>query len=305
MPTRTSTKATKPPAAGGKPRAAGGKPPAKRRKPAPLTARTADRQRCYEAAVQEPDPELDFLCSAYRHHHGRAARPHLIREDFAGSAWNSVEWVKRSPANRAVAVDLDRRTLLITSKRHTDTLSPEQRARLSLIHDNVLSDDLISSQADQRPDAILALNFSYWILHTRRDLLAYFTNCRKALARGGLLIMDFVGGSEVFVPQQERRRCKGFTYIWDQASYNPIDGRCVNHIHFEFKDGSKMHRAYTYPWRIWTIPELRDILADAGFDNTQVWAEREDRHGKGTGTYRPITRHNADPTFLCYLVSRA
>lgn len=269
-----------------------------------LTARAADKQRCYEAAVQEPDPELDFLCAAYRHHHGRAARPRLIREDFAGSAWNSVEWVKRSPLNRAVAVDLDRRTLLETSRRHTEPLSPEQRSRLRLVHDNVLSERLISKRAEDKPDAIMALNFSYWILHTRADLVRYFANCRRALAKGGLLIMDFVGGSEVFVPQQERRRCKGFTYIWDQASYNPIDGRCVNHIHFEFKDGSRLDRAYTYPWRIWTIPELRDCLADAGFAETQVWAEREDTKGKGTGTYRPITKHNPDPTFLCYLVSR-
>lgn len=262
------------------------------------TARTADKHILYEAAVQEPDAELDFLERAYRDRHGRL--PLSIREDFGGTAYNSCTWIARRPGNTAAAVDLHKPTLLRDSRRHTSTLNPEQRSRLALVHANVLSPVLL-----RRPkvDAVLALNFSYWIFHERAVLVEYFAKARRALAPGGLLILDFFGGTDVHREVKDRRRCKGFTYIWDQAKYDPMTGAYTCHIHFEFPDGTALKRAFTYHWRLWTLPELRDALRDAGFTRIDVYAEGTTASGSGDGRYRKRTAHPCDRTFLAYLVA--
>jgi hypothetical protein len=93
--------------------------------------------------------------------------------------------------------------------------------------------------------------------------------------------------------QQERRRQKGFTYVWDQVSYNPITGAKVCHIHFEFKDGTRMNKAFTYEWRLWTLPEITELLTEAGFKNVTVYWEGDDGDGGGSGIFRPSTKGEA------------
>jgi hypothetical protein len=262
------------------------------------TARTADKHVLYEAAVQEPDAEFDFLDKVFRDRRGRL--PVSIREDFGGTAYNSCVWVKRRPGNTAVAVDLHRPTLLTASKRHTGTLTAEQRSRLQLVPANVLSPALL-----RRPkvDAVLALNFSYWIFHQRATLVEYFAKARAALAPGGTLILDFFGGTDVHRECQDRRRCSGFTYIWDQARYDPMTGRYTCHIHFEFRDGTALRKAFTYHWRLWTLPELQDVLRDAGFTDIGLYAEGNRPDGSGDGRYRLRKGHPCDRTFLAYITA--
>ncbi len=54
--------------------------------------------------------------------------------------------------------------------------------------------------------------------------------------------------------------------------------RC--YIHFEFEDGSKLKKAFTYDWRIWTPMEIRDLLLEAGYSEVdfylQGWDDEED-----------------------------
>jgi hypothetical protein len=45
-----------------------------------------------------------------------------------------------------------------------------------------------------------------------------------------------------------------------------------------------MKDAFTYDWRLWTIPELRDAMLEAGFSDVAVFWETEHR-GEGTGEY--------------------
>ena len=54
-----------------------------------------------------------------------------------------------------------------------------------------------------------------------------------------------------------------------------------------------MMEAFHYHWRLWTIPEVRDALKEAGFDFTCVYWETEHK-GKGTGEFiRTETGDNA------------
>ena len=95
----------------------------------------------------------------------------------------------------------------------------------------------------------------------------------------------------------------GFTYIWEHARYNAADRRLLAYIHFELRDGRKIQKAFTYDWRMYTLPELRDAAIEAGFREFEVWSEGWDEKKKrGNGTlYRRKTLDNSD-TWIGYAV---
>ena len=100
----------------------------------------------------------------------------------------------------------------------------------------------------------------------------------------------------------EPRKVKaGFTYVWDQDSFDPITHDVVNHIHFEFKDGTRLEKAFTYEWRFWTLPEIKELLLEAGFsDVTVYWDQAEVGEDED---YRPSSRAENQPGWLAYLVA--
>ena len=103
--------------------------------------------------------------------------------------------------------------------------------------------------------------------------------------------------------EEEKTKNDGFTYIWDQHKYDPITGSAVNYIHFKFKDGSKIKKAFTYEWRVWTLPEILEMLTEAGFKPTVYW-EQADEDGEGNGEFLPQTEGEADAGWIAYIVSQ-
>ncbi|MFT3686249.1 MAG: hypothetical protein QM783_15235 [Phycisphaerales bacterium] len=263
-----------------------------------LTARTADRYALYQTAVQEPEPDLDFLDRVYRKRFG--ALPASLREDFAGTALTASEWVKRRASNTAVAVDLDPVPLAWFDANIAPKMTPAQRARLT-----ILRDDVMSKQARTRDgyDAIFAFNFSYWIFKQRATMLDYFRSVRASLGTKGLFLLDHFAGSETMEEVTDRTRKKGFTYVWDQKRFDPISGNLIAEIGFEFKDGTKWPGAFHYDWRLWTIPELRDVLNEAGFAKVEVYMEKDDKNGVGTGVYVLRRSAPADRALISYIVA--
>ena len=100
---------------------------------------------------------------------------------------------------------------------------------------------------------------------------------------------------------EPRKVAGGFTYVWDQNSFDPITHDIVNHIHFEFKDGSRIDKAFTYEWRYWTLPEITELLKEAGFSEVHVYWDQagEDEEEK----YKRTTRAENQPGWLAYLVA--
>ena len=201
----------------------------------------------------------------------------------------------------AVGVDLDDPTLQWGRDHVLSLLTNEQRERVTLLMRDVRD----PGREGRNVDIVLAMNFSYNALMARADMLEYFKSVRKSLAPGGLFIMDCYGGYESLMEQDERRACKGFTYVWDQVRYNPIDATLDTAIHFEFKDGTEMRNAFTYHWRLWTIAELRDILAEAGFAKTTAYWEGDDGEGGRDGEFKPATEADADASGIAYIVNEA
>lgn len=267
-------------------------------------ASMADRHVLYEQAVQCVEGEIDFVDATFKELRGRRAA--RLREDFCGTAATACEWVRRRPGNFAVGLDLDQPTLDWGLARNVAKLKPSARERVKLMNRDVLK----PGRGTGDMDCILAMNFSYWTFKTREILRAYFKQVRKSLVHDGVFFLDIYGGWETTKIQRERREIKGgrgkksnFTYIWDQAAFDPITGHATNYIHFRLADGTYLRKAFTYDWRVWSIPEVRELLLEAGFRKVTVYWEGEDENGEGDGIFVPAEHGEAFPVFISYIVA--
>ena len=158
---------------------------------------------------------------------------------------------------------------------------------------------------------MLAMNFSYYLFLNRDDLREYFINALDGLVSDGILFLDAYGGHEAPMVLTEPRDCvdddgNEFTYIWDQAAFNPIDSCMTCNIHFEFTDNSRMEKAFSYHWRLWTLPEIRELLLEAGFSQVDIyWEGTDEESNEGNGIYLPSEQGDADPGWVCYIVAQA
>jgi hypothetical protein len=264
----------------------------------PDTARKADRWELYEYSVQSVDHEISFVDRAYRKIRGGPAS--RLREDFCATAQSACEWVRRRPSNTAVALDIDPAALELGRRRHVARLPEGARARIELLRCDVLT----PTRRAWGADIVLAMNFSYWVFTTRPRMVAYFRKVRATLAPEGLFFLDHFGGWAATREQRERTRYHKFTYVWDQHRFNPITNEMTCYIHFEFRDGSRLERAFEYRWRVWSLPEVREMLHEAGFTRTTVFWEGTSKDGSGNGVFRPSADHpEACESFVTYIVA--
>jgi SAM-dependent methyltransferase len=264
-----------------------------------------DRHALYELAVQGVEYDVEFLARLYRKRHGKDAR--TFREDFCSTAGLAVAWAQLHPANRAIAVDLDPEPLAWARKRRLPFVG-EAAERVTLVLDDV------RHVQKPRVDVACALNFSWWIFHERKQLLAYLKAARAGLKPGGILMMDIFGGvlSETIIRERSKKRSgkapdgvrmPPFTYIWEHKKLNALDRRLLAHIHFELQDGSKIDRAFTYDWRMWTIPELRELAAEAGFGDFEIYSEGwNQKTGKPSGVMQKRTHIDHSDSWIATCV---
>ena len=257
-------------------------------------AERADKHVLYEKSVQCVESEIDFIDETFRQLRGRKAR--VLREDFCGTANTSCEWVRRRRRNRAIGVDLDA-DVLAWGQKHNVAKLKDAASRITLVNEDVV-------EVQTEPvDAVLAMNFSYWIFQQRQLMRAYFQRVRDALTDDGIFFLDAFGGSDAYLEEKEKTKIGRFTYIWDQASFNPVNADCVCHIHFKFPDGSKLRKAFSYTWRLWTVPEIREILEEAGFTRSTVYLQGTDEDGEGDGEFEPAESGDADAAWIAYIVA--
>jgi len=258
----------------------------------------ADRHVLYQLSVQNVESEIDFVDATYKKIRGKKAK--VLREDFCGTGNTSCEWVGRRPSNRAYGVDIDAETLAWGRENNVAELEDDGFERIELVEGDVLDTET------EKADCLLAMNFSYWLFMTREKMIQYFTRVRENLADDGIFFLDCYGGYDAFREYQEKRKVEGeeFTYVWDQHDYDPITGHMQCYIHFAFPDGSKLDRAFDYRWRLWTLPELQELLAEAGFSRVGVyWEQTDEDTGEGNGVYERATRGDADAGWISYIVA--
>jgi len=263
----------------------------------PSMADRADRHELYQRSVQEVEAEIDFVYETWNSLRDRQSV--YLREDFCGTAATSCEWVQRSKDHVAIGIDLDTEVLNWGRANNLANLEPDEQERIELLEANVLY------TRPECADIILAMNFSYYLFLTRSELREYFRSARAGLTDDGIFFLDAYGGYEAPMELTETRDCKDFTYIWEQATFNPIDSCMKCLIHFEFPDQSRLENAFTYLWRLWTLPEIREILEEAGFGQVEIyWEGTDEETNEGNGIYEPAETGDADPGWVCYIVAQ-
>jgi len=267
-----------------------------RRAPQPrLSAHNADRHDLYQRSVQLPDQEIRFLEKVFKAHAGR--RPLHLREDFCGTALLCTRWAKSHSERTAIGLDTSRPTLEWGRAHNLSTIGAAA-ARVTLLEQDVLV------PTRRKVEVIGAYNYSYQVFHERELLRRYFRAAHRSLTDDGLFVLDAIGGFEATQARVERRRMDGWTYIWEQERYDAVNGDFRCHISFEFRDGSALRRCFTYDWRHYSLPELRDILLDAGFASVDAYWEGTDANGEGSGTFHRVSGAENDPVWNAYLVAR-
>lgn len=252
----------------------------KRKRTPKYTAATADRYELYQLAVQSPETDIEFLAKTYRRLRNRA--PRHMREDFCGTGLLCSHWVRQGDEYTAEGFDLDPEPLEWGRAHNVDPLGDAaSRVKLNLAD--------ARDPSRKKPDVRIAQNFSYYIFQRRKELLDYFKRVRASLAPGGIFVMDLFGGDEsISILEEERKLEEGFTYVWDQSVFFPGTHEYHCKIHFHFKDGSKLRNAFTYVWRFYSMPELKDLLDDAGFKHVDAYfeeADEDDEDGDGNGEF--------------------
>lgn len=257
----------------------------------------------YELCVQSPRQLEPFLRAV----HGRG--PRTLGEDFAGTAALSNLWASREGCS-AVAVDHDARALLHHG----------ERPRVERIAGDVLT--------CERPcDVLFVGNFSIGYWHTRAGLLAYLRHARSRLRPGGVFVCDTYGGESAFLTGEVHRdhwiagddlpdallphRGKRVRYTWEQRSADPLTGMVTDVLHFRLVDAdgtidTDLPDAFTYRWRLWSVPELRDTLDEAGFATTEVYAKTAEAiDDEGNAYVAPVTDPGElDESFIVLVAGR-
>jgi len=266
----------------------------------PTLADVADKFVCYQKSVQEPDHEVDFFEQAYRDVFRR--KPYSLREDFCGTFAVCCSWVKSHSKRTAVGVDICPDTLQWGCDHNLAKLTEGQASRIRLLEQDV--------RKRNRPpvDILAAQNFSFWIFKTREEVIEYFKVARANLQSQGIMILDMMGGAGCYeVGHTDKRTIvkgkKGFKYHWEQAHFNPVNNDASFYISFKFNDGSKLKHAFEYHWRFWTIPEVREMLAAAGFSRSYVYWEQEDEDGEETGIWERSETGSTETSWLAYIVA--
>lgn len=246
-----------------------------------------DRHDLYERTVQSPEKVVQFL----RAIHGSS--PRVLGEDFSGTASISRAWVRLVPDGAAIAVDLDA-VVLERARDHATS------GRLERIEGDARA---ATDPARHAADVIFVGNFSIGEIHERADLVRYLARSRDRLRTGGVFVCDTYGGPSAFrVGAVERSHWVEsgvrIRYVWEQREADPFTARVVCAMHFRLERGGEIFEsfedAFVYRWRLWSVPELREGMLEAGFAWTEVRSELYGDPGIGLGIAGEPSRANLD-----------
>ncbi len=202
-------------------------------------------------------------------------------------------------------MDIDTETLWWGEEHNIKPAGSDVASRIQLFNADV------REIVEPKVDITCALNFSFCIFKTREALRNYFDKAREGLNDDGMLILDMFGGTECYDELEEETDLdeENATYIWEHARFNPIDNNIVCHIHYDFVDGSRLDKAFTYDWRLWSLQELRELLEEAGYSKVRIyWEEFEededdDDFMEGTGNFYEATEVENQESWMVYIVA--
>jgi SAM-dependent methyltransferase len=271
----------------------------------------------YRWAVQDPETHATVLGIMYEQCRG-GRKASVLREDFAGTSAESVAWVALDGDRRAIAVDLDARTLAWARDRAARLLS-ERAGQVEFVEGDVLE---VAPPRVAPADIVSVLNFSMCYFHRREALLTYLRHARESLAPGGLLVCNLFGGADAIRRRVDRRKVTPaprlssekaiapFEYEWEHRSYDAVSGRLDCRIHFSVSDEAgairELRDAFTYDFRLWGIPEFKEAVREAGFADVQVWRHTYDASRGAAGVFLgSVDSIGNEAAWTAYIVAAA
>ncbi len=259
-------------------------------------AQPFDKYEYYLKSVQSPEEDADFLSNIFTESFpGKKAK--TFREDFCAAFALSCAWVRAKKEHEAFGIDLDPEPIGYGKAHYLPRLTENEQGRIQVMQANVLDRDL------PKVDIIAALNFSFYIFKERQKLLAYFQNCYRTLSSPGLLVIDCFGGPATHTINEDKtKQDGGYYYYWDQTSFNQITHESKFYIHYKLKGEKKRReKVFSYDWRMWSIPELVDLLKEAGFSQTHIYWEGSKRNGEGNGIFKRSTKGDDSDAWIAYI----
>jgi SAM-dependent methyltransferase len=261
-----------------------------------------DKHSLYELCAQNPPRDAKLLRAIHADGVAAPRSTLILGEDFCGTAALSRAWCDLLPRGRAIGVDIDEPTIQVARERSGG------RDRMTLIRADVRrvreKVDLIAvlnfSVGEIHDRAALVRYFK----HARSRLKP--RGCFICDIYGGTDAFEpgLLDQPIKPPPKPHPGSRDKILYSWEQRSANPLTGRVVNAMHFEVvprdvavpprqpvrasTDGRHglspkaatsrgtgspqvFLNAFVYTWRLWSVPELRDAMLDAGFTSTSVY----------------------------------
>lgn len=256
-----------------------------------------DKYQVYTEVVQSPGHDARFLRGLYTKLVGH--KPVTLREDFCGTHALARAWVELGSEMRGIGIEIDPEPIQYGKERDSAALSQGQLKRLNIVEASVLSPGL------PKADIICAFNFSYFCFHSREVLLKYFKRVRVSLNKSGIFVLDIFGGTQHGAPSCDTKRLPGMRYEFQQEFFDPISNSTRFYLNFYPRGQKAQKKAFTYDWRMWSIPEVRDILKDAGFKTSTVYWEGTAKNGRGSGRYHPREKGESCQVWTAYIVALA
>jgi hypothetical protein len=129
-------------------------------------------------------------------------------------------------------------------------------------------------------------------------------NALAALRPDGILVLDCFGGSACQEAHEDETIDEetGQSFFWAQESFDPLTHHAVFHLHFKRPGEPKREKVFTYDWRMWTVPELREAMQEAGFRGVSAYWEGTTDEGKGDGKYVVANTGEECEGWVTYLV---
>ncbi|XP_071729759.1 uncharacterized protein [Rutidosis leptorrhynchoides] len=293
----------------------------------------------YQQSVQSPKGDISYLQKFFLTYVGGRAPLHL-QEDFCGTALLSTEWLRSDSRRTAIGLDLDVEALEWCIENNVNKIGADLSSRIFLYHGNVLqpqeaklvksnlqnvmnnltienkdtnSEPVAISETLPPRDIICAFNYSCCCLHSRRELVSYFKHARNALSKkGGIFVMDLYGGTSSECELRMQRRFPNFTYTWEQAGFDIVQRKTRISLHFTLQK-KKLRHAFSYSWRLWSLPEIKDCMEEAGFRSVHFWMRQmpdsqniKSIEGFGAGQdikYEEVTSFQQQDSWNAYIVA--
>lgn len=239
----------------------------------------------YRWAVQDPETHAVLLRIMFDRL-GTEGPARILREDFAGTAADSVAWVALKADRQATAIDRDPDTVQWARDR-ANRLLGERATLVRLLCRDVFD---VEIRTESPPaDIVSVLNFSIMYMHDVAALDRYLRIARAGLRPGGIFVCNLFGGPGISKAHTHRTRIMprarlsaepappAFDYTWEVRSIDRERSIADCRMHFRLDcaadecSSCTYQDAFTYAFRLWSPRELCSALMAAGFTSAHIW----------------------------------